>query len=233
MSKHEVCAIAATDVVSAYAARTLPGAELDDFEVHLLECAHCRDAVREAAALHLVLTAAAAHGGPRGARYYWWVPLLGAAALATVLITNRPDALGALGAVDAPPPFVGLDVRATQSAETAAVDEAMALYERADYERAERAFAALEANTTDPGVPFFLGAARLMLGANDSAAAAFGRAASPGSPYAAEAEYYAAKAWLRLGQRDAAILALDRAAEDATVRNRAGALRDSILSLRR
>ncbi|UCF21656.1 MAG: tetratricopeptide repeat protein [Gemmatimonadota bacterium] len=106
----------------------------------------------------------------------------------------------------------------------------MAAYARGDYrDAAELLSAALEA-APSPGVSFYLGIARLEAGPAESALDAFRAALDPPkNPYAADAHFYLAKAWLRLGEADSALAHLNAVPPSAArLHDQASALADNV-----
>lgn len=212
------------DAVHRYVAGTLEGEAGDAFEVHLLECEACQRAVRDGAAVAAALRVAVP--GRRRAVLRWVVPLAAAVAW---LVWPRPDPLRALGRVGAVPAFDGLAVRAGPDSATALADQGMAAYAAGDFARAAGLLGAAAAVEPNPAVQFYLGIARLLAGAPDSAVTALRAAREPtGNPYAGESRFYLAKAWLALGRADSALAQLGAVPPDAAVAARAAALADSI-----
>lgn len=190
------------DLAGAYVASRLTEAELEQFEQHLLGCAACQADVRTAAELRV------AASGRRMPRWVFPVslatfPALAAAAVIVLVLSRDPFA--ALGRIDAAAPFQGMAVRAA-AGPLLVIDSALAAYAREDYRTAERQLARASAGNAEPGVQFFLGVSRLMLGRPSDALAPLAGALDPeDNPYAPEARYYLAKAFLQLGQPDSAV----------------------------
>jgi uncharacterized protein HemY len=129
-------------------------------------------------------------------------PALAAAAVIVLVLSRDPFA--ELGRLDAAAPFQGMAVRAA-AGPLLVIDSALAAYARADYHMAERQLARASTGNAEPGVQFFLGVSRLMLGrSSDALAPLVGALAPPENPYALEARFYLAKAFLQLGQPDSA-----------------------------
>jgi tetratricopeptide (TPR) repeat protein len=187
--------------------------------------------VREGAAL-----AAALRAMPPGRRrpvLRWAVPLAAAAVAITWLVLPPRDPVRALGRVDAVPGFDGLPVRADPDSATALADQGMAAYRGGDFARAAALLGSAAVLDPTPAVHFFLGIARLKAGAPDSARAALHAALEPpGNPYAAEARFYLAKAWLSLRQPDSALAQLAVVPPGAAIAARAAALADSVREVR-
>lgn len=216
------------DAVHRYVAGTLEGEAGDAFEVHLLECEACQRAVRDGTAVAAALRVAVP--GRRRAVLPWVVPLAAAAAAVAWLVWPRPDPVRALGRVGAVPAFDGLAVRAGPDSATTLADQGMAAYAAGEFARAAALLGAAAALDPTPAVHFFLGIARLKAGARDSGLVALRAALEPpGNPYAPEARFYLAKAWLALGRADSALAQLEAVPADAgALRPRAAALSDSI-----
>lgn len=222
------------DAIARYVAATLPADELRDFEVHLLTCAACEAAVREGAAIHAALSAA----GPPAAvtvsrrlprwRLLWPLPAL-AAAVTVALLAARAEPLERLGEVSELPVFRGLPVRSSATSAERMVDSGMVLYGKRDYRRAADVLGAASGRTTDPGVSFYLGLARLAAGDASAAASALRSALEPpGNPYATDARFYLAKASLRLGAADSALVHLSKVPPTSPLHGHARALMDSV-----
>jgi tetratricopeptide (TPR) repeat protein len=213
------------DAVHRYVAGTLAPAEVEAFEIHLLDCEACQGAVREGAAVRAGLRA-----GP-GRRFPvlgWSVPLAAAAALVW-LVWPASDPLRRLGRVDAVPTFEGLAVRADPDSAARLADRGMAAYAAGDFGEAARLLGSAAALDPSPAIRFFLGISRLRTGEPDSALAALALALEPpDNPYAGEARFYRAKAWLALGEADSALAQLAAVPAGAAVAPRAAGLADSV-----
>jgi len=119
-------------------------------------------------------------------------------------------------------------VRVDPDSATALADQGIAAYESGDFARAAALLGSAAGLDPTPAVHFFLGIARLKAGAADSALVALrGALDPPGNPYAAEARFYLAKAWLALGQADSALAQLAAVPPDAAIAARAAALADT------
>jgi len=224
-----------TDHVPRYVAGTLSSEELDAFEIHLLDCRACQEAVQEGAAIRRVLLADE-EGVRRGTgrRFFTWALPLAAAAVLTVWIA-RPlgNGLEGLGRVGEPPALVLLPVRAGADSATLLADRGIEAYQRKEYQEAAEFLAAAAGSTSDPGLHFFLGMAQLLGGSADRAVASLEAALEPpGNPYVAEAHFYLAKAWLLRSHADSALAHLEAVPpRPAGIRDRAQALADSILRI--
>lgn len=235
MTVEHACSIGRDgDTVSRYVAGTLEADELRSFEVHLLGCPECQEAVREGTALAAALRTGGngiGRGGRKGRLLKIAVPALAAAAVAVWLLLPGGEPFAALGAVEAAPPFDGLPVRSAPGLGADLVARGMAAYRDGEFGTAARLLD--RAEDPDPGVRFFLGISLLMTGESERAAEALREAAEPrGNPYAPEAHLYRAKAWLRLGRADSALAQLAAASGTDTgtpdVRSHAAALADSV-----
>jgi tetratricopeptide (TPR) repeat protein len=229
----DTCLISRDERIARYVARTLPGDDVDELEIHILGCADCQRAVREAAGLRVALEdlaerPSARAAGPAAARLPWLLgPAVAAAVVAWFLLTPKPD-LRRLGGVDVTPPFDGVTTRAAEAPTSPAVTGMMA-YQAGEYARA----AALldEARRTDPtpGAHFFSGVSHLMTGNVDAAVGALQSALEPSeSAYASEARFYLAKALLRDGDGEAALTHLEAVPPGTGLHDHAQALADSI-----
>ena len=198
------------DSVAQYVAGTMDAGELDEFEQHLLECESCRNAVRTGAAARVALVDARSQTQPRveSPVRTWWLAAA-AAVITTIILASRGDSNGPLGAITAAP-FVAGAVRPAGDSITVLVDSGMAAYTRSDYVTAARQLERASSLDTSVSVAFFLGVSLLMADENRAAIRALERSATS-APYATEAAYYLAKAFVRLRQPDSAIAILERA----------------------
>jgi hypothetical protein len=221
------------DTIQAYVAGKLPERETEAFELHLLGCGGCRQAVRLGAGIHGALGVPAT-ARPRRARAMTAGAITLAAAVVMVALLSSRGGEGA-GSFT-PPKFSGFAVRGAADAETvrAMVDRGMAAYQRNDFAAAARILGEAARTDASPGVSFYLAAARLARGDVAGALDAARRASTPlDNPFAAEAAIIAAKAWLRLGRPDSAAAELQRAPRDQAGGAHAAALLDSLMRGRR
>lgn len=210
------------ELAAGYVAQTLHAAQAEDYELHLLTCADCRAAVKEAAELR-----AAMRTRLRRSRAVLVAPLGLASAAVVAWLILAPSALQDLGRVSAAPSLTIMPVRADLDAAAQHAQAGVTAYNQRDYRAAARSLTLAYANQPDAATAFFLGASWLMSGQPDSAISAL-RDVNELSPYGGEADFYAAKAFLQLEQRDSARARLERAAQHGELRARAVALRDSI-----
>jgi tetratricopeptide (TPR) repeat protein len=217
------CVITDSDLPARYVSGRVSGSERDDFETHLLSCARCCAAVEEAATIRSALRAR-----KRMRRLAAAAPFA-AVALLLIGVRLRPSDVRRLGRVNAPSMEV-MEVRGSADSGAVATARAVALYRERRYPEAASAAAHAYRLNQQTGTAFLSGAAYLMAGAPDSAIAAFRRVIAAGtSSYSAEANYYAAKAWLQLGSIDSATAHLRRAGESVgPTAKRARALGDSV-----
>ena len=227
--------VAENELVERYAAGRLDDDAVAAFEEHYLACARCQHELRLAASIRTAAAAApAATARPRAPWRIWAAgSALAAAALAALLFwpAARRAELERLGGVAVPPVYLGVQVRAADSAADSIFRTAMDEYAAGQYARAADGLrAALDAGVEPADAEFFLGASLLQLGRNDDAAAAFARVLAAGdTPYRAEAAFYRAKSLLRTGDGDAALRALDAAISGGgVVGEHAEALADSV-----
>jgi tetratricopeptide (TPR) repeat protein len=209
MNGKTTCAMAeAGDFVHRYVAETLEQDELERFEIHLLDCLICQEAVRQGVALRAALREPAG-GSRRWPVAAWTLPLAAAAALALWFFLPSEGALERLGQVDPMPAFAGLPIRAPADSGAQLSDRGLAAYQAGDYRRAAELLADAFERDTSPAVGFFLGVTQLKTGTPSRALESLAAARQPlGNPYAAEASLYLAKAWLQLGQADSALASL-------------------------
>ncbi|HSW29627.1 MAG TPA: zf-HC2 domain-containing protein [Longimicrobiales bacterium] len=220
------CLVAASDTPALYAAGKLDPSEGRDFEDHLLECAECQGAVREAAGVRVALRGVR----PSSRMRITAAGALAAAAVAVLAVAWPRDAVRSLGGVDAAPEFRGLAVRGDADAAAALADQGMEAYVDGEYAAAARLLAeAASDGDAPPAVSFFLGISLLMEGEAAAAAAALEEATFPeGNPYAPEARFYLAKARLRLGDGQGALADLAQVPPGSAVSTWAVALSDSV-----
>jgi TolA-binding protein len=201
------------------------------FEEHYVTCAVCQNEVLLAAAIREQATALPVR--TKRPRMAWTVAsLLAAATLAGVLLMKQADARRwtRLGAIDQPPAYGGVAVRAQINETDSLFAQAMHRYREGDYRGAASGLrAVLQADNPPVAADFYLGASLLQQDDARAAAAAFRRVLARGaSIYTDEARYYNAKALLRLGQPDAAISSLRAVDSTSPISAAARALADSI-----
>ncbi|MGH7613709.1 MAG: tetratricopeptide repeat protein [Gemmatimonadales bacterium] len=216
-----------------YVAGTLELDAVAEFETHLLGCAVCQRAVRGGATVRAALRGAEAGRGGRQsrARLLWWSIPLAAAAGAAWLVIGRESPLARLGRIAQAPTFAGVTVRSDVDSLSLLTDRGIAAYQRGRYRDAARLLGAVPEQERTAGLRFYLGLASLLAGSPQNAARQLA-AVSVDSPYAAEAHLYRAKAWLRLGQADSALVELAAVPAGTSVAAHASALADSVKVLR-
>jgi tetratricopeptide (TPR) repeat protein len=222
-----------SDAVHRYVAGTLPPAEVESFEIHLLGCDACQRAVREGMVLGQALRR------PGASRRRWpvalGVPLAAAAAAAVWLVLPKAGALERLGRFDEAPTFTPIPIRAATDSGTVLIHRGMQAYLAGDFPTAARDLAAGVRLDPGPGAYFYLGIAQLRTDAPESALTSLAGGLDPeGNPYAAEAHFYLAKAWLRLARADSALAHLQAIPGAAgAIHSAAVALADSVRRARR
>lgn len=194
------------ELAERYVAGTLAAELEQSFELHYLSCPACHEDVRLAEA---VRHAVAPVHATRARVAFASAGVLIAAGLAAVLLLNRGDAspqLRALGALEQPPIYLGVPLRAAAAPADSLFDAAMTQYNAVDYAAAAAGLErALAAGAAVVPANFFLGASLLQLNRHEAAAAALQRVIAAGeSSYRSEARYYRAKALLSLGESSAA-----------------------------
>lgn len=229
--------------VAGYAAGTLAAARVGEFERHLIGCAACQDSVRLAAGTRVALrdtapragyVAATRPGRHRLMQFAW----AAAAVIAIVFAGNGwldRRAVQRLGSVTDMPAYQGIEVRAsTQVADTLFVN-AMRLYQAGRFhESLPLLLAARERGADVAATSFFIGVMELRAGRQHAAVAALSQSLGHESPYAPEARYYTAKAWLQLADADSARPHLEQAGRtDDPIAAAARALADSLAVRRR
>lgn len=240
MSTNPVCAdFVESDVIQRYVAGRSSPAETEAFELHLVGCRECQDAVRLGAALRVELPRVAATTiAPKRPR--WALPVVGVAAAALLLaflgerLDRRP--IRDLGGVATAPPYAGVAVRATVGREDSLFEAGMRLYSGDRRAEALRALAdARAAGADSTPTSFFIGVLHLLGGQPRLALRDLNvvtRRAE--SPYTAEAHFYAGKAWLQLARADSALARLDVAGRSAMpIAAHARALADSVREAQR
>jgi hypothetical protein len=224
----------ARGVPVAYAARTLDAAETESFEINLIGCATCQDAVRLAVGARSAL-----HGpGPRP-RPSWRTAILAGIAASLLLVVGgsgwtRRAELRALGDVSGLPRYEGIEVRSSPALADSFFVAGMRAYVEGRQDAA-RLLAEARAHGADVATTsFFQGVLELHAGRARAAASLLAQSAGIASPYRQEAHFYLAKARLRLGDPDAALDELGRAAmADSRIAAHARALGDSVRRARR
>ena len=221
--------------VARYVIGTASAAEAVALEDHYVECERCRNEVLLASAIRDGVSAIpAASGGSRRTRRIMRAGLLlTAAAVASVLLirVSAGRRLERYGALAAPPAYGGVSVRAEVAAADSIFAAAMRAYRAADYGvAADLLENAIRAGMAPAPAEFFLGASLLQLDEAAAAAASFRRVIAVGpNIYYDEANYYLAKALLRLHRRAEALAALAAAAASSgAIAAPARALADSI-----
>ncbi len=197
-----------------YAAGTLDDEAVERFEAHFLTCARCQEAVDLAVAVRAAARPRRLRlGGYLGAGGF----ALAAALVVFVVIQVRGDtAVRSLGRLNAAPAYGGVAVRGSTTPDDSLFASAMADYSVGRYDSAAAHLATLAATNDEPPVNFFLGVSLLMLHRPSPAAAALARVIDAGnSPYAADARYYRALAFLQADLPDSAEFALRAVARDA------------------
>lgn len=237
MSATLACSIAADgERVHRYVAGTLDLEDVAQFEAHLLGCAECQAAVREGVAVAAALRriSAPAVDPVRVGRWrrWWAVPLAAAAASALWLVMGREGPLARLGRVVEARAFAGVPVRGDADSMSRLADSGMAAYGAGEYVDAARLLGAVPEEARTAGLRFYLGVSLLLSDAPRDGARHLADV-SADSPYAAEAHFYRAKAWLRLGQADSALAELDAVEAGTSVGAHAAALADSVQEARR
>ena len=202
--------------------------------MHLLGCAECQTAVREGAGVAAALRRVSAPiADPvRVGRRFWWAVPLAVAAAALWLIVGREGPLARLGRVSEAPAFAGVPVRGNADSTSMLADSGMTAYVHGRYRQAVRLLAAVPAEEATPGLRFYLGVATLLSGMPEDAARRLAEVPAE-SPYAAEAHFYRAKAWLRLGRADSALAQLAEVPNTAAIGTHAAALADSVKEVQR
>lgn len=115
-----------------------------------------------------------------------------------------------------PPPYRPLVLRGATDSTGGSFRNAMAHYSRGEYAEAARRLEALAVKRNhDAGVTFYLAASRLLAGDPKSSIELFRAAGRSDSRYRDAAHFYAAKAYLKLGEAAAAERELQMAARSS------------------
>ncbi len=232
------CRDAGVDVIPRYLAGTLEAEAVEAFELHMVDCPSCQAALRSGAALRKVLRATPVRrAGPRPVlRSLRWVVPLGAAAAVFVLWLALPHEtpLGRLGRVGAPPALGVLPVRGDADSAALLVGRGMDAYLAGRYPEAARLFAGSDSLSPSETAAFYRGISALFSGDAVRAIVVFRRVmARADDPYAPEAHFYSAKAWLRLRSPDSALAHLVAIPGGAALAAHAAALADSVKAVMR
>lgn len=232
MSESLACPVAADgERVHRYVAGTLEPEAVAEFEIHMLGCAKCQAAVREGATVSSALrrlTSAQAPAASGARRGFWWTVPLGVAAAGALWLVVRGDApLERLGRVSTAPAFAGVPVRGDVDSVSQLADSAMTAYAAGRYREAARLLGTVTAADRTPALSFYFGLATLMSG-DPAGAVNVLHEVPDGSPYAAEAHFFSAKAWLQWGHGDSALVQLGAVPAEARIAAHAAALADSV-----
>jgi hypothetical protein len=103
----------------------------------------------------------------------------------------------------------------------------MAVFTAGRYREAARLLGAVAPEDRTPALSFYLGVATLLGGDPAGAVAVFGQVPAE-SPYAPEAHFYSAKAWLQSGRGDSALTQLAAVPASTRIAAHAAALADSV-----
>lgn len=224
-----------SDAAQQYVAGTLPRADVEAFEEHLLACGRCRSDVRAGAAVRIALSAEPAGAVRRASPVHIWrrrtifAAAAAAAAVLVIALVNRESRVARLGAID-PPAFVSGALRAPADSATDLVDRGMAAYAARDFAGAAALLSRAAAVDSSAGVAFHLGVALLMQNENERALESLLRARRPaGNAYADEALFFAVKALIRQRQTDSALALIRSAPRDGPIGAHMRALGDSIV----
>ena len=224
------------EVIARYLAGTLEPEAVEAFELHMVDCAACQRALRDGAVLRKVLRtsparAAIASPSPARRRIRWVLPLAAAAGLATIwLAMPREGPLQRLGRLGPAPALAVLPVRGDADTAASLGRRGMDEYLAGRYRQAAQLFSASDSLEPTETVAFYRGVSALFGGDAAGAIVVLRRVMhSADDPYAAEAHFYSAKAWLRLGRADSALAHLSAiAAGSGAIAAHAAALTDSV-----
>ncbi len=230
MSETLSCVIAVEgERIHRYVAGTLEPESTAEFEAHLLGCVECQAAVREGAVVAAALRRVSAPVPEttwRRRRVWWTVPLA-AAAVVLWLVVRGESPLARLGRVAHAPVFAAVPVRGDADSASRLADSGMTAYGLGRYREAARVLGTLPPSDRTPAVSFYRGLA-LLMSRDPRAAIRVLDEVPAASPYAAEAQFYLAKAWLRAGNGDSALAHLARISAGTRIAASAAALADSV-----
>jgi tetratricopeptide (TPR) repeat protein len=238
MTRLTICPVTADgERIHRYVAGTLEPGPVEEFEIHLLTCVHCQAAVREGVTVRAGLRAKPEGLRPaaKAGRRAWWLVPAAAAATLVWLLGHREGPLARLGGVEPAPAFTGLPIRGTADSAAALADRGLAAYRQGRYPEAARLLAAAATLDSSPTIRYYQGLAELLGHRPRRALASFAAVLTDrAGPYAMEANFYSAKAWLRLGQADSALASLGAiVADSGPLGARARALTDSVKEVNR
>jgi hypothetical protein len=233
------CQNAGSEVYAGYLAGALDPAVLDEFESHMIDCAVCQRALRDAAAIRKAFRSSATTCTEPSPVRPWqrWPVLLAAAAVLLVVAREvrlvRP--ITRLGRVDPAPLLATVPTRASTDSAASLVGRGVLAYRGARYSEAAHLFAAADSLAPTPALAFYLGVSELLAGDAKGAIASLRPVMqSADGLYDAEAHFYSAKAWLRLAGRDSALAHLAAASRGrGALATHAAALADSVRSVTR
>lgn len=230
------------EIVNRYIAGGSSAAETEDFELHLIGCAACQDSVRVGAVARAALRSPRRGDSMPPRRILAWGRMLalaaglGTIALGAYWLRQRSGEIEALGNLAVVPSYQGMEVRSSIGAADSLFAHGMSLYVEGRHAEARDALSRAMAQGSD-SVPasFFIGAIDVLHGDPRSALTSLRVVLRRGdTPYAAEAHYYAAKAFLQLGRPDSAAAHLRAAAGGPLgVGAMARALADSVSEIQR
>lgn len=233
------CRDASADVIARYLAGTLEAEAVEAFELHMVDCPSCQAALRGGAALRKVLRATpvrCAEPRPVLRSLRWVVPLGAAAAVFTLwLALPHETPLGRLGRFGAAPALGVLPVRGDADSAASLVRRGMDEYLAGRYREAARFFAGSDSLSPSETAAFYGGVSALFSGDAAGAIVVLRRLTqSADDPYAPEAHFYSAKAWLRLGRADSALAHLAAVPPSSGAMSaHAAALADSVKAVMR
>jgi hypothetical protein len=192
------CPHDAADVAARYA-RGEAGPGIDEFEVHLLTCDACQSLVRLSAS---VVAASNVARAPAKGRIAIVATAAVAAAALIIALTGRRDPLGRFE-------LAGGGFEPVRSAGVATADSGLAALSEGNAHAAVALLSRAFAGDSSPGLAFFLATSQLLADDPAEAIATLDAVADDDlGPYALDAAYIRAKAWVRSGHRDSALAAL-------------------------
>ena len=232
-ARAECAEYGADGTVERWVAQTLPQPDAERFQLHLLSCDRCQEAVHNATVVRAALRQPV--GAPlRALRVI--VPLGLAAAVATAVLWPASDPMVHIAEPGPAPEFTPVPVRTGQITSSLG-DRGMEAYARRNYESAARLLDSAALVDPTPATRFFLGVSLLKTGEALRATTPLSAVVRDSvNPYAAEAALWLAKSWLSAGLADSAevvLRELGRTSLDPRIATHAMALIDSIREARR
>jgi tetratricopeptide (TPR) repeat protein len=214
------------NIVERYLAGKLDPATIDEWEGHLFACDRCAERLELCQTITPVLREMAPEirremQPAKPARRWLWIalPLAAAAMFAFTLVDWAPKPKVAVSSTPDytllakldPPAYHAPTLRSVPAPAQTKFRDAMTAYQAHDWSRAiEGLKASLELDSAAAAPRFFLGASYLLSGNPQAAAIELAQVATSDSPFAEEARFDLAKAFLAQGRKEEALTALQQ-----------------------